>query len=257
VGWITTFLIGGATTLIAVVMAASGQSVFQIMLKFNTLISLAYGPPALLGVGGAEDAAVVWTGFVCYRTRSGDAGCVCVSLDADSAGCHHYSGILWGIFLSMLLDRGDTPARARLFKNLNTPIDVARELKDSEDFTAPVFRFLSRTISFIGLLSLLLLFTTPASQRTTVLWFAGLTLAVGGPLWFVRGGTVVPAKPRSTIAGLPIVVGAEGVPESMIRLGVIGCGQHSENGHAIPLARYKAANPGQLNWRRHATCGSN
>jgi len=27
-------LIGGATTLIAVVMAASGQSVFQIMLKF-------------------------------------------------------------------------------------------------------------------------------------------------------------------------------------------------------------------------------
>jgi len=32
----------------------------------------------------------------------------------------------------------------------------------------------------------------------------------------------------------------------MIRLGVIGCGQHSENGHAIPLARYKAANPGQI-----------
>jgi hypothetical protein len=29
----------------------------------------------------------------------------------------------------MLFDRGDTPARARLFKNLNTPIDVTTELK--------------------------------------------------------------------------------------------------------------------------------
>jgi len=50
VGWVTTFLIGGATTAIAVIMAASGQSVFQIMLTFNTLMSLAYGPPALLGL---------------------------------------------------------------------------------------------------------------------------------------------------------------------------------------------------------------
>jgi predicted dehydrogenase len=29
----------------------------------------------------------------------------------------------------------------------------------------------------------------------------------------------------------------------MIRLGLIGCGAHSESGHAIPLARYKAAHP--------------
>src|SRR2546423_312396 len=52
-------------------------------------------------------------------------------------------------FVTMLFDRGDTPERARLFKNLDTPVDVARELKDSADFTAPVFRFLSRTISAI------------------------------------------------------------------------------------------------------------
>jgi predicted dehydrogenase len=32
----------------------------------------------------------------------------------------------------------------------------------------------------------------------------------------------------------------------MIRLGLIGCGEHSESGHAVPLARYKAANPGQI-----------
>jgi len=29
VGWVTTFLIGGATTLIAVIMAASGQAYFK------------------------------------------------------------------------------------------------------------------------------------------------------------------------------------------------------------------------------------
>jgi len=32
----------------------------------------------------------------------------------------------------------------------------------------------------------------------------------------------------------------------MIRLGLIGCGEHSENGHAIPLARYTAAHPAEI-----------
>jgi hypothetical protein len=106
-------------------------------------------------------------------------------------------------FLTMLFDRGDTPGRALLFRNLNTPVDVATELKDSADFTAPVFRFLSRTISFIGLLSLVLLFTVPSNQRVTVVWFAALTVAVGGSLWFVRG-TAKPETPPVDSNGLPI-----------------------------------------------------
>ena len=32
----------------------------------------------------------------------------------------------------------------------------------------------------------------------------------------------------------------------MIRLGLIGCGEHSEGGHAVPLARYQAAHPGEI-----------
>jgi myo-inositol 2-dehydrogenase / D-chiro-inositol 1-dehydrogenase len=32
----------------------------------------------------------------------------------------------------------------------------------------------------------------------------------------------------------------------MIRLGLIGCGEHSESGHAIPLARYKSAHPSEI-----------
>jgi myo-inositol 2-dehydrogenase / D-chiro-inositol 1-dehydrogenase len=32
----------------------------------------------------------------------------------------------------------------------------------------------------------------------------------------------------------------------MIRLGLIGCGEHSEGGHAVPLARYKAEHPDEI-----------
>src|ERR1017187_5483711 len=203
VGWVTTFLVGGATTVIAVIMAASGQSVFQIMLTFNTLMSLAYGPPALLGL--VVRRTPPWSGLASFATG--------LILGMLGAFVYHWSLIQqvaiiipasFGIFfLTMLFDRGDTPGRALLFRNLNTPVDVATELKDSADFTAPVFRFLSRTISFIGLLSLVLLFTVPPNQRITVVWFAALTLAVGGSLWLVRG-TANAEKTAVDSNGLPI-----------------------------------------------------
>jgi solute:Na+ symporter, SSS family len=187
VGWLTTLLIGGTTTVMAAIMAISGHSVFQIMLTFNTLISLAYGPPALLGL--VVRRTPQWSGLASFATG--------LTLGILGAFVYHWSLIQqvaiiipssFGIFfVTMLFDRGDTPARAHLFRNLSTPINVAQELKDSADFTAPVFRFLSRTIVSIGLLSLLLLSTAPPNQRATVLWFTALTLLVGGSLWFVRG----------------------------------------------------------------------
>ena len=186
-GWATTFFVGGATTVIAAIMADSGQSVFQIMLTFNTIMSLAYGPPALLGL--AIRRTPPWSGLASFA----------VGLILGILGAFHYHWSLmqqvayiipasFGIFfLSMLFDRGDTPARAQLFQNLTTSIDVTTELKDSPDFTVPVFRFLSRTIVCIGLLSLLLIFAAPPDQRLTVLLFSGLTLLVGGSLYLVRG----------------------------------------------------------------------
>ena len=187
VGWITTFLVGGATTVMAAFMAASGLSVFQIMLTFNTLISLAYGPPALLGL--VVRRTPPWSGMASFVTG--------LVLGILGAFVYHWTLIQqvaiiipssFGIFfLSMLADRGDTPERALLFKNLNTPINVAVELKDSADFTTPVFRFLSRTIVLLGLLSLLLLITAPPEHRLTVIWFAVLTLAVGGSLHLIPG----------------------------------------------------------------------
>ena len=187
VGWATTFLIGSATAVISAVMATSGHSVFEVMLTFNTLMSLAYGPPALLGL--AVRRTPRWSGLASFT--------VGLVLGILGAFVYHWTLIQqvayiipssFGIFfLSMLLDRGDWPARAQLFKSLNTPVDVATELKDSPDFTVPVFRFLSRTIFSIGLLSLLLLWTAPAGQRTTVGWFSLLTLAVGVCLYLVPG----------------------------------------------------------------------
>jgi solute:Na+ symporter, SSS family len=187
VGWATTFFIGGGTTVIAVIMAASGQSVFQIMLTFNTLMSLAYGPPALLGL--VVRRTPPWSGLASFATG--------LILGILGSFVYHWTLIQqvsiiipasFGVFFAtMLFDHGDTPGRALLFRNLNTPVDVNIELKDSEDFTAPVFRFLSRTILLLGLLSLLLLFHVQAGERITVVWFAALTLAVGGSLWFIRG----------------------------------------------------------------------
>lgn len=204
VGWITTFLVGAATTIIAAAMAATGQSVFQVMLTFNTLISLAYGPPALLGL--AIRRTPPWSGLASFS--------VGLVLGALGAFVYHWSLIQqvvyiipasFGIFfLSMLFDRGDTPARARLFRNLNTPIDVATELRDSPDFTVPVFRFLSRTISGIGLLSLLLLLATPPEQRMTVVWFAALTLAVGASLHLIRSRSAAGDKPAKTRNPVPV-----------------------------------------------------
>ena len=202
VGWITTFAVGGATTILAAVMAGSGQSVFHIMLTFNTLISLAYGPPALLGL--VVRRTPPWSGLASFVTG--------LVLGILGAFVYHWSLIQqvtiiipasFGVFfLSMLFDRGDTPARTRLFKNLNTPVNIATELKDSPDHTAPVFRFLSRTILCIGALSLLLLLIAPSDQRLTVIWFAGLTLFVGASLQFVGHHAVaeIDRQPASSVA---------------------------------------------------------
>jgi len=186
VGWMATFLVGGFTIVIAALMASTGQSVFSVMLTFNTLISLAYGPPALLGL--VVRRTPPWSGLASFA----------VGLVLGILGAFVFS---WGLieqvviiipasfavfFLSRSLDRGDNPERARLFEDLNKPVNVKEELKESPDLTAQVFRFLSRVIALIGGLSLLLLLATPGRDRFTVLWFAGITLAISWSLRSIR-----------------------------------------------------------------------
>jgi len=187
VGWVTTFLVGSFAVAVAAIMASTGQSVFSVMMTFNALISLAYGPPALLGL--VIRKAPAWSGLASFA----------VGIVLGVLGSFVYNWTLiqqvaiiipssFGIFFfSMLFDRGDSPARAQLFQKLNTPVDVERELKDSPDYTAEVFRFLSRTIAVIGACSLLLLFTTSGHDRTTIFWFAAITLGLSVLLGAIHG----------------------------------------------------------------------
>jgi hypothetical protein len=184
-------------------MASTGQSVFSVMMTFNALISLAYGPPALLGLVFRKTPA--WSGLASFA--------VGIVLGVLGSFVYHWTLIQqveiiipssFGVFfLSMLFDRGETPERARLFLALNTPIDVERELKDSPDYTAEVFRFLSRTIAVIGGCSLLLLFTASGRDRLTVFWFAAITLGLSVLLGAIQGkghaqAVRIPAKVEST-----------------------------------------------------------
>ena len=168
-------------------------------------ISLAYGPPALLGL--VVRGTPPWSGLASFMTG--------LVLGILGVFVFHWSLIQqvaiiipssFGIFfLSGLFDRGDNAGRARLFRNLNTSVNVGVELKDSPDFTGEVFRFLGRTIASIGLLSLLLLLTAPPDQRGTILWFAGLTLSISVALHFVRASAAIRADAAADYKdGVPV-----------------------------------------------------
>ncbi len=190
VGWVATLGVGIAITATAAVMAATGQSIFQMMLTFNTIMSLAYGPPALLGLVVRRTPS--WSGLASFS----------VALVAGCLGAFVYN---WGLITNVVLivpvsvtifmlsglvqerDADFLARRERLIQRLDTAVDVAVELKDSVDMTTPVFQFLSQATAGIGLLSLCLLFTTPRAERGTVLAYAAVTLLIAALLRFVRG----------------------------------------------------------------------
>jgi SSS family solute:Na+ symporter len=186
VGAIMTLLVGGVTTILAVVMAARGESIFGVMMTFNTLISLSYGPPALLGL--VFRRTPWWSGVATFATG--------LTLGIVGDFVFHWTFIQQIVFvvppafavffLSMLFDEQESPGRARLFKRLDTPINPA-EISDVPDYSRPVFRFLGRAVACIGLASLLLLIPNPPAARMTILSFSAITLAVAASLWFVPG----------------------------------------------------------------------
>ena len=187
-GAIMTTVVGGITIALAAIMALRGESIFEVMMTFNTLISLSYGPPALLGL--VFRRTPWWSGIVTFSTG------LALGLLGDFV--FHWSFIQQIVFvlppsfatffLSMLFDGNESPGRARLFARLNTPVHPS-EILDAPDFSKPVFRFLSYSVAGIGLASLLLLIPNPASARVTILSFSGITLAVAISLWFVPAGS--------------------------------------------------------------------
>jgi solute:Na+ symporter, SSS family len=194
VGWATTFGVGATMTALAMTMAARGQSVFQVMLTFNTVMSLAYGPPALLGL--VVKRTPPWSGLASFAV-------------ALLIGCFGSFVLGWGLvanvigvvpvaaavfLLSGLVDRRGTARRDRFFERLATPVDTRAELADSPDPTARVFRFLSWTTAAIGVLCLSLLHFAGPGDRVTVVAYVAVTLALAGGLALVRGSRVSPPK---------------------------------------------------------------
>jgi len=157
VAWTATFAVGVVIMGIALAMASGGYTVFGAMVTFNTVMSLAYGPPALLGLVVRRTPS--WSGLASFA----------VALAIGTVG----SFVLgWGLvanvltvvpasvavfFLARFLPETD-PARVLrrddLFRRLDTPVDRAVELRDTYDPTTEVFRFLSRTTGLVGLLCL-------------------------------------------------------------------------------------------------------
>jgi solute:Na+ symporter, SSS family len=185
VGWAATFGVGATMTGLAMSMAAKGQSIFAVMLTFNTIISLAYGPPALLGLVVKKTPS--WSGLLSFA--------VGLALGCYGAFVGHWSLVRnvliilptsCAIFLlSALVGRDDEAQVARregLFTRLATPVDVERELQGSVDPTASVFRFLSRATAGVGVLSLVLIPWAGPGERSTVVFYAVLTLLVAAAL---------------------------------------------------------------------------
>ncbi|MBE3073090.1 MAG: hypothetical protein IMZ67_08955 [Acidobacteria bacterium] len=197
VGWAATFGVGTTIIALAYVMARSGQSVFSVMLTVNTIMSLAYGPPALLGLLVSRTPR--WSGLASFVV-----GLV--------LGCVGTFAFGWGLIANVLVvlpasvavflasipfearDTAGAPGRRALAARLATPIDRDRELRSSLDRTTEVFRFLSRATAGVGLLSLVLLLQTPSGDRATVVLYSGMTLVVAGLLALVRGKSAPPAS---------------------------------------------------------------
>ncbi len=190
VGWIATFGVGAAITAIAAAMAARGASIFEVMLTFNTVMSLAYGPPALLGLLVRRTPR--WSGLASFAVGL-VLGCYGAFV-ADWSLVENVAIIIpssvAAFLASGLLGRDDAAALARregLFRRLDTPVDVGAELHAVPDPTAAVFRFLARMTAGVGLASLVLIVYARPGERSTVVVYVAITLAIAAALSLVRG----------------------------------------------------------------------
>ena len=187
-GWVATFTVGIIITGVATAMASRGVSVFTILVQFNTVMSLSYGPPALLGL--VVRRTPHWSGLASFFA-SLVVGSFATFVDA---GLVMTVVLMLGTAVAVFFASGiagDDPAhrirRDAFFARLNTPVDTSRELADVPDPTRQVFRFLGASTAFIGLIVLSLLPFASSDERWTVFAYVILTLALAGSLMLIRG----------------------------------------------------------------------
>ncbi|MFZ5518571.1 MAG: sodium:solute symporter family transporter [Candidatus Zhuqueibacterota bacterium] len=187
-GRLTTLAVGLLVPTIAIVMASSGESVFVTMLTFNTIISLAYGPPALLGL--IERKAPHFSAIVSFS--------VSLILGILTSFVFQWNfvarvfliipmGILVYYACIMLKEKNSKYVQPRniFYQKLDTPIDLAHEVGETESITQTVFRFLSRTTLLIGLVSLILIFFIPRADHGSLLIYIGVTISFGVAFYFM------------------------------------------------------------------------
>jgi solute:Na+ symporter, SSS family len=190
VAWTATFAVGVAIMGIALAMASGGYTVFGAMVTFNTVMSLAYGPPALLGLVVRRTPS--WSGLASFGVALAIGSIVTFvfrwGLVANVVTVVPASVAVF--FLSRFFPETE-PARAArhddLFRRLDTPVDMGVELADTYDPTTQVFRFLSRATGLVGLLCLPFVLTAPPGERATVVGYVAITLVLAAALSFVRG----------------------------------------------------------------------
>jgi SSS family solute:Na+ symporter len=190
VGWVATFVVGVIITGVATAMARRGLSVFTVLVEFNTVMSLSYGPPALLGL--VVRRTPHWSGLASFVTSLAVG-----SLATFVVGAGLVKTVLLmfttsvAVFLASAVGDEDPAHRVRrdaFFARLDTPVDAARELAGVPDPTGQVFRFLGATTALLGLLVVPLVGFARPEERWTVFAYAVLTLALAGGLTFIRGG---------------------------------------------------------------------
>jgi len=180
VGRITTMLIGLIVPIIAVLMAKSGRSVFETMLTFNTIISLAYGPPALLGL--IERKAPHFAAIVSFSVSMVIGIVTSFVLDWNFV-TRVFFIVPLGLFsyyaCSLFHERNTKYSNQRndFFQKLDNPINLAQEVGETKIISRIVFRFLSQITLLIGLASLLIIFIIPKTAHNALLIFVCVTIS--------------------------------------------------------------------------------
>jgi Na+/proline symporter len=200
VAWTATFAVGVTIMAIALAMALGRYTVFGAMVTFNTVMSLAYGPPALLGLVVRRTPS--WSGLASFAVALalGTIGSFVLGWDLRMNVVVVVPASVVVFFLTRLTPESNPERVARredLFRRLDTPVDVAAELGDTADPTTEVFRSQPVT-GLVGLLCLLVhgprrARSPPATSRSR--WRAAALLMVRGHLCPGGGCPPVEARP--------------------------------------------------------------
>ena len=167
------------------------------MVTFNTVMSLAYGPPALLGLVVRRTPS--WSGLASFAVALavGVFGTFVLGLGPRGQRGRRGPGLGRGLLPEPALP-GERPRPRRAARRLSSVASTRRwtwrrSSRDTHDPTAQVFRFLSRATGLVGLLCVPLVFTAPADERATAIGYVAITLALAGALTFVKGKAPEPS----------------------------------------------------------------